>query len=83
MLRRALELIPSSMPRLWRVAVELEDVEDMGYIWGGPSNMCASLRGHVAGIARLETYENARRVLNQASHPHLAARRWRRSRRSG
>ena len=64
-LRRALELIPSSV-KLWRVAVELEDVEDARILLGRAVECVPHSVDMWLALARLETYENARRVLNQA-----------------
>ena len=53
--------------RLWKLAVELEDPEDARILLGRAVECCPSSTELWLALARLETYENARKVLNTVS----------------
>ena len=55
--KRALELTPNSV-RLWKTLVEMVKEEDARVLLGRVVECCP--------LARLETYENSRKVLNKA-----------------
>uniref|UniRef100_A0A0C3UDZ0 PRP1 splicing factor N-terminal domain-containing protein n=1 Tax=Guillardia theta (strain CCMP2712) TaxID=905079 RepID=A0A0C3UDZ0_GUITC len=65
-LRRALELIPDS-ERLWKAAVELEDKETRVLLTRAVEDGCCPLSVDLwLALARLEEYQEARKVLNNA-----------------
>ena len=64
-LRRALEFVPNSV-KLWRVAIDLESVEDARIMLGRAVECVPRSVDMWLALARLETYQNARKVLNQA-----------------
>ena len=57
----ALETIPTSV-RLWKAAVELEDVDDAKILLGRAVECCPLSVELWLALARLEDYENARKV---------------------
>jgi pre-mRNA-processing factor 6 len=63
-LRKALEANPSSIT-LWKAAIDLEEAEDAKILLSVAVERVNSAEMWLA-LARLETYENARKVLNQA-----------------
>ncbi|KAH8098417.1 hypothetical protein JL720_1360 [Aureococcus anophagefferens] len=65
MLALAVGKLPTSV-KLWRTAIELEDVEDARIMLGRAVECVPHSVDMWLALARLETYENARRVLNQA-----------------
>ena len=65
-LRKALEAVPTSVT-LWKAAIDLEDdVEDAKILLGVAVEKVPTSVELWLALARLETYENARKVLNQA-----------------
>ena len=54
----------SLFSRLWKLAVELEDPEDARILLARAVECCPSSTELWLALARLETYENARKVLN-------------------
>ncbi|KAJ3403770.1 hypothetical protein HDU80_003760 [Chytriomyces hyalinus] len=65
-LRRALEFIPNSV-KLWKAAVSLEEDSDDARILLSRAVECVPLATELwLALARLETYENAKKVLNKA-----------------
>ena len=57
----ALETIPTSV-RLWKTAVELEDIEDAKILLGRAVECCPLSVELWLALARLEDYDNARKV---------------------
>ena len=57
----ALEKIPTSV-RLWKAAIELEEVEDAKILLNRSVECCPLSVDLWLALARLETYENARKV---------------------
>ncbi len=57
----ALETIPTSV-RLWKAAVELEDIEDAKILLGRAVECCPLSVELWLALAKLEDYENARKV---------------------
>ncbi|KAI8619066.1 PRP1 splicing factor, N-terminal-domain-containing protein [Chytriomyces sp. MP71] len=65
-LRRALEFIPNSV-KIWKAAVSLEEDEDDARILLSRAVDCVPLSTELwLALARLESYENAKKVLNRA-----------------
>jgi pre-mRNA-processing factor 6 len=60
-LRKALEMIPTSV-RIWKAAVELEEVDDARVLLGRAVECCPLSVELWLALARLETYDNARKV---------------------
>lgn len=60
-LRKALETIPTSV-RLWKAAVELEELEDAKILLGRAVECCPLSVELWLALARLENYDNARKV---------------------
>lgn len=60
-LRKALEMIPTSV-RIWKAAVELEEVDDARILLGRAVECCPLSVELWLALARLETYDNARKV---------------------
>ena len=61
MVDAALETIPTSV-RLWKAAVELEDIEDAKILLGRAVECCPLSVELWLALARLEDYDNARKV---------------------
>ena len=57
----ALEKIPTSV-RLWKAAIELEDLEDAKILLNRAVECCPMSVELWLALARLESYENARKV---------------------
>ncbi len=57
----ALETIPTSV-RLWKAAVELEEIEDAKILLGRAVECCPLSVELWLALARLEDYDNARKV---------------------
>ncbi len=57
----ALETIPTSV-RLWKAAVELEEIEDAKILLGRAVECCPLSVELWLALAKLEDYENARKV---------------------
>ena len=64
----ALEQIPSSV-RLWKAAIELEDLEDALILLSRAVECCPTSVDLWLALARLESYDNARKVCAQTDRP--------------
>ena len=62
-IRKALEMIPTSV-RIWKAAIELEEVDDARVLLGRAVECCPSSVELWLALARLESYENARKVVH-------------------
>lgn len=63
--RKALEHVPNSV-RLWKAAVEMEDIDDARIMLSRAVECCPLSTELWLALAKLESYSNARKVLNKA-----------------